>query len=101
MTQKWYTTNRRKFKHLTKTRTNGNPFTAGSVQGIQIAKAVGISRSTIYNELKRRAVEQMDSNLRTYTRYFSDVGQTRGIWVLGDGYDCRLEGFFHCAVKPG
>lgn len=42
---------------------------------VQIARAVGISRSTLYNELNRGTVEQTDTNLKKYQRYFWDVGQ--------------------------
>ena len=41
----------------------------------QIAKAVGIARSTLYQELARGTVEQMDSELRVYRTYFADAGQ--------------------------
>lgn len=42
---------------------------------MEITKAVGISRSTLYNELKRRKVEQIDTNLKKYQKYFWDAGQ--------------------------
>ncbi len=35
------------------------------VSKTEIAKAVGISRSTLYNELKRGTVDQLDSELAT------------------------------------
>lgn len=76
MTQNKYTTNGRKFKHLTKEkRAQIEILLQQGLPKAQIAKAVGIARSTLYNELKRGTVEQMDSQLCTYTRYFSDVGQ--------------------------
>ena len=36
---------------------------------------MGIARSTLYNELARGSVEQLDAQLRTYKRYFHDAGQ--------------------------
>ena len=34
-----------------------------------------IARSTLYDELARGSVEQLDAHLRTYKRYFRDAGQ--------------------------
>ena len=36
---------------------------------------MGISRSTLYNELNRGTVEQINSELKTYQAYFWDAGQ--------------------------
>ena len=36
---------------------------------------MGIARSTLYNELKRGTVEQIDTNLKPYKKYFYDAGQ--------------------------
>ena len=41
----------------------------------QIARQIGISRSTLYEELKRGTVKQMRSNLTTYCKYFAETGQ--------------------------
>ncbi len=41
----------------------------------EIARQVGISRSTLYEELKRGTVTQMKSDLTYCEKYFSDVGQ--------------------------
>ena len=41
----------------------------------EIARQVGISRSTLYLELKRGTVIQMNSDLTHCKKYFSDVGQ--------------------------
>lgn len=76
MAHNQYTTNRRKFKHLTIE--NRAQIEILLLQGLpkqHIAKAVGISRSTLYNELKRGTVQQVDTNLRTYSRYFAHTGQ--------------------------
>lgn len=76
MAQKEYTTTGRKFQHLTKEkRAQIEILLRQKLPLVQIAKAVEISRSTLYNELTRGTVEQMDSEWRTYRRYFSDVGQ--------------------------
>ena len=70
------TTKRRSFQHLT-------AYQRGEIQAlleqnipkVQIAKKVGISRSTLYEELKRGTVKQMRSNLTTYDKYFAETGQ--------------------------
>lgn len=41
----------------------------------KIAKMLGIARSTLYQELKRGTVTQMDTNLVKYEKYFADAGQ--------------------------
>ncbi len=76
MSQKHSTTKTRSFQHLT-------PFQRGQIQALmeqklpktQIAKQVGIARSTLYEELKRGTVNQMRSDLTYYQRYFADTGQ--------------------------
>lgn len=76
MTQEYYTTKKRNFKHLTKEkRAQIEILLKQGMPKIQIAKEIGISRSTLYNELNRGTVEQMDTQLRTYRKYFYDVGQ--------------------------
>ena len=42
---------------------------------VQITKVIDISRSTLYNELKRGTVEQLDTNLKRHQKHFCDVGQ--------------------------
>lgn len=69
-------TKRRSFQHLT-------PYQRGEIQALmeqkipkmQIAKQVGIARSTLYAELKRGTVQQMRSNLSCYSKYFAETGQ--------------------------
>lgn len=76
MTQEHYTTKRRKFKHLTKEkRAQIEILLKQGIPKVQIAKEIGISRSTLYNELFRGSVEQLDSQLRKYHKYFYDAGQ--------------------------
>ncbi len=41
----------------------------------EIAREIGIARSTLYNELKRGTVEQIDTELKISRRYFWDAGQ--------------------------
>ena len=78
MTQGHYTTSQRKFQHLTREkRAQIEILLRQGLPKVQIAKAVGISRSTLYNELKRGTVEQMDTNLKKYQKYFWDAGQRR------------------------
>lgn len=76
MTQEKYTTGRRKFQHLTKEkRAQIEILLRQGLPKAQIAKAVGIARSTLYLELARGTVEQLDSDLRMHHKYFGDVGQ--------------------------
>lgn len=76
MTQGQYNTRKRKFQHLTREkRAQIEILLRQGVAKTQIAKTVGIARSTLYNELKRGTVEQIDTNLKKYHKYFWDVGQ--------------------------
>lgn len=76
MTQEQYTTKRRTFQHLTREkRAQIEILLCQGLPKVQIARAVGISRSTLYNELSRGTVEQIDTNLKKYQRYFWDAGQ--------------------------
>lgn len=76
MTLDHYTTGRKKFKHLTLAKRGEiEALLKLGVSKVQIAKQVGISRSTLYEELKRGTVEQMDSNLKTHKVYFAETGQ--------------------------
>lgn len=76
MAQKEYSTKRREFQHLTvEKRAQIEILLRRKVPKREIAKEVGIARSTLYNELARGSVVQLDSELKPYTRYFYDVGQ--------------------------
>ena len=76
MAQREYSTKGREFQHLTREkRAQIEILLRMKVSKSQIARMVGISRSTLYNELARGSVVQLDSELRQYTRYFSDAGQ--------------------------
>lgn len=76
MTQEHYTTGRRKFKHLTKEkRAQIEILLRQGMTKMKIAEAVGISRSTLYEELKRGSVDQLDTNLTVHREYFYDAGQ--------------------------
>lgn len=76
MIQKDYTTKVRTFQHLTREkRAQIEILLREGLSKAEIAKAVGISRSTLYNELKRGTVEQMDTELRKTQKYFWEVGQ--------------------------
>ena len=76
MTLTHYTTERKKFKHITM-------FQRGQIEALlklgikktEIAKQVGIARSTLYDELNRGTVEQLDSNLKIHKEYFAETGQ--------------------------
>ena len=76
MTREQYTTKQRKFQHLTREkRAQIEILLRQGLPKVQIARAVGISRSTLYHELSRGTVEQIDTNLKKYRRYFWDAGQ--------------------------
>lgn len=76
MTQNKDSTKGRKYQHLTQEkRAQIEILLRLKLPKIQIAKMVGIARSTLYEELKRGTVDQMDSEWRVYQRYFADVGQ--------------------------
>lgn len=76
MFQKDYTTERRKFKHLTKEkRAQIEILLKHNISKMQIAKELGISRSTLYRELECGTVVQLDTQLKEYKSYFHDVGQ--------------------------
>lgn len=76
MAQEQYTTSQRKFQHLTREKhAQIEILLRQGLPKVQIARAVGISRSTLYNELSRGTVEQIDTNLKKYRRYFGDAGQ--------------------------
>ncbi|WP_314596549.1 helix-turn-helix domain-containing protein [uncultured Selenomonas sp.] len=76
MSRKHSTTTTRNFKHLT-------AYQRGEIQALlkeglpkmRIAQKVGIVRSTLYEELKRGTVEQMNSDLTKRREYFADTGQ--------------------------
>ena len=71
-----YTTERRKFHHLTKIqRGQIEAMMRLRISKIEIAAQVGISRSTLYEELKRGTVTQMNSDLTTRQEYFVETGQ--------------------------
>ena len=76
MTRKDNNTKRRKFQHLTREkRAQIEILLRQGMPKVQIAREVGISRSTLYLELARGTVEQLDSELRSHQKYFWDVGQ--------------------------
>ena len=76
MSQQDYITKERKFKHLTKEkRAQIEILLRRGVPKTEIAKEIGIARSTLYNELKRGTVEQIDSEWKEYRAYFYDAGQ--------------------------
>ena len=76
MARKECSTKERRFQHLTiEKRAQIEILLRMKVPKSQIARMLGIARSTLYNELARGSVVQLDSELRQYTRYFSDVGQ--------------------------
>lgn len=71
-----YTTKSRKFHHLTEIqRGEIQALVKLKVPKVQIAIKVGISRSTLYEELKRGTVTQMNSDLTTRAEYFAETGQ--------------------------
>lgn len=76
MTQNNYTTKRKKFNHLNpEKRELIEKWLDEKYTKTQIAKFLGISRSTLYNEIKRGTVVQRRSDLTEYEKYHADVGQ--------------------------
>ena len=76
MPQEQYNRKGQKFKHLTKEkRAQIEVLLRQKVPKVETAKIVGIARSALYNELKRGTVEQIDTNLKPYRKYFYDAGQ--------------------------
>ena len=76
MSQEQYTTKAREFKHLDlKKRAQLEILLKQKMSKAQIARELGISRSTVYEEIRRGSVRQLDSELRSYTRYFADAGE--------------------------
>ena len=74
MTLDHYTTGRKKFKHLTiAKRGQIEALLKLGVSKVEIAKQVGISRSTLYEELKRGTVDQLASDLKTHKKYFAET----------------------------
>ena len=71
-----YTTKSRKFHHLTEIqRGQIEAMVKLKVPKAQIATKVGISRSTLYEELKRGTVTQKNSDLTTREEYYAETGQ--------------------------
>lgn len=76
MTQNNYTTKHRKNKHLTiKERAQIEMLLQQGKTKSEIARLIGIARSTLYNELCRGTAEQMNTNLEIHREYFAELGQ--------------------------
>lgn len=76
MSQLHYNTKNRNFKHITeKQRIQIETLLKMNISKTKIAQIVGISRSTLYCELKRGTVEQLDTHLCVHKEYFADAGQ--------------------------
>lgn len=76
MTENNYSTKHEKNKHLTiKERAQIEILLKQGMKRSQIAKEIGIARSTLYEELKRGTVEQKNTHLEVYTKYFAESGQ--------------------------
>ncbi len=73
-----YTTNKRKFQHLTsEKRAQIEVLLNLNMPKTQIAKTVGIVRYTLYEELKRGTVTHVYTNLKSHKKYFADAGQCK------------------------
>lgn len=78
MTERYNNTGRRKFQHLTKEKRAQLEMLLKikpKIAKVKIAEMLEISRSTLYEELKRGTVEQLDTNLVKHQVYFADAGQ--------------------------
>ena len=71
MTQEQSTTKEKKFQQLTREKqAQIEILLRQGYQKAQITKVMGISRSTLYDELKQGTVEQLDTNLKRHQKYF-------------------------------
>lgn len=76
MSQEHYTTKRKKFKHISeKQRIQIELLLKLKKPKTEIARIIGVSRSTLYEELSRGTVEHIDTNLVKHKKYFADSGQ--------------------------
>lgn len=78
MTQEYYSTGRKKFQHLTMEKRAQLEILLKikpKIPKTKIAQMLEIARSTLYDELERGSVEQLDTNLVKHKVYFADVGQ--------------------------
>lgn len=76
MTNNNYNTKGRKFNHLNyENRKLIEKLLSKNVSKKEIAELLEISRSTLYNELKRGTVIQLNSDLTEYKKYFAETGQ--------------------------
>lgn len=78
MTQEYYSTGRRRFQHLTSEKRSQLEIllkVEPKIPKTEIAQMLGIARSTLYDELNRGSVKQLDTNLVEYKKYFADAGQ--------------------------
>ena len=76
MTQDNYTTKKKTFKHLNyEKRKTIEELLSDNVSKTKIANLLHISRSTLYEEIKRGTVIQRNCDLTEYTKYFADAGQ--------------------------
>lgn len=75
MSQEEYSRRPREFKHMdVKERAQLEILLKQKMNKAQIARKLSISRSTVYEEIERGSVQQLDSELRPSIRYFADVG---------------------------
>lgn len=75
MSQEEYSRRPREFKHMdVKKRAQLEILLKQKMNKAQIARKLSISRSTVYEEIERGSVQQLDSELRPSIRYFADVG---------------------------
>ncbi len=66
----------KKFSHLTyEMRCKIQVMLDMNIPKAEIARRLGIARSTLYYELARGTVTQLDKEFRTFKKYFADTGQ--------------------------
>lgn len=66
----------KKFSHLTYAqRCKIQAMLELDISKSEIARRLGIVRSTLYDEISRGTVTQLDTNLKPYEKYFADTGQ--------------------------
>ena len=78
MSQQNSITKTKKIEHLTYAkRSQIEVLLKAKIPKTQIASIIGISRATLYRELKRGSVVQKNSNWTFRTQYFADSGQDK------------------------
>lgn len=78
MTKNIIANKNKKFNHITLSeRKLIEKWLNEKITKVEIAKRLGISRSTLYKELKRGTVKQLRTDLTVYEKYYAETGQQK------------------------